>query len=76
MYMENFVHHLGKSHIRKTLIRIKTTFKGAHNLNCKFSLLLREFGFGFSPSLGEVIASKNIDITNTYTFIQRETEMA
>ena len=45
---------------------VKTTFKGTHNLNCKISWLLGDFDFGFSPCLGEAIASNNIDITKIY----------
>ena len=37
IYIEDFVHHVGRKLIRKTFIRVKTTFKGAHNLNCKIS---------------------------------------
>ena len=47
----------------ETLIRVKTTFKVADNLNCKISELIEDFGFGFSPSLGKAIAWSNIDIT-------------
>ena len=50
----------------ETLISVKTTFKGTHKSNYKISLLLGEFGFGFSPILPEAIASNNIDITKTY----------
>ena len=49
IYIEDLVHHVGRSLIRKILSRVKTTFKGAHNLNCE---------------LGEAIASNSVDITN------------
>ena len=35
VYIEDLVHHVGRSLIRETLIRVKITFKGAHNLNCQ-----------------------------------------
>ena len=35
--IEDFVHHMGRWLIRKTLSRVKTTFKGAHNLNFEIS---------------------------------------
>ena len=36
-YIEELVHHLRRCLMRKTLIKVKTTYKGAHSLNCKIS---------------------------------------
>ena len=35
IYIEGLVHHVGKWLIRKTLSKVKTTFKGANNLNIR-----------------------------------------
>ena len=36
-YIEELVHHFRRCLIRKTLIRVKATYKDAPNLNCKIS---------------------------------------
>ena len=37
IYIGDFVHHMGRWLIRKTLNRVKTTFTGAHDLNGEIS---------------------------------------
>ena len=66
IYIEDLVHHLGKRLIRKTLSRVKTIFKDAHNLNLEDLIILR------GVCLGEAIASNNIDITKIYIWKDRE----
>ena len=61
-YIEDFLHHAGRWRMKKTLIRVETTFKGTRNLSFKILYLLGEFGFGFFTSLEKAIASSNIDI--------------
>ena len=37
IYIVDLVHHMERWLLRKTLSRVKTTFKGNHNQNCKIS---------------------------------------
>ena len=46
IYIEDLVHHVIIWLVKKTLSGVKTTFKGAYNLNFKISWLLGEFGLG------------------------------
>ena len=44
IYKEDLAHHVGRWLIRKTFRRVKTNFKGAHNLYCEISWLQVKFG--------------------------------